>query len=106
MAHCNPSEDDQALWSFASATVMSDEETDDDGTKTFRRPRWRNLQLTNLITRIDEAGLCVRNYSNTPASRVVDANKLSREVLDLEEPPLDPASDAESEQGSGGSDFD
>ncbi|XP_066935906.1 uncharacterized protein [Clytia hemisphaerica] len=93
----NPSEEDKELWSLTSPYVMSDEETDDDGTKTFRRPKWRNLNLNNLIDRIDATGSCVRTYSNTPATRIVDASQLAREVLDLEPEDLEPE-DLEPEQ--------
>ncbi|XP_066915211.1 uncharacterized protein [Clytia hemisphaerica] len=68
---------------LASPLVMSDIETDDeqDGHKTFRRPKWRATIFNNLIDRIDQSLGIRRLYSETPSSRHVFVEKLKPEIL-------------------------
>jgi len=43
--------EDKELWSLANASIMSDQETDNEGPvkrMVFHRPDWRSERLTNL----------------------------------------------------------
>ena len=77
-------EESRAFWNLvASPQVMSDIETDDENhnLKTFRRPKWRTEQFNDMIQRIDAGLGIVRNYSETPASRVVNLSKVHPEII-------------------------
>lgn len=76
--------EDAELWQYASANVMSDEETDDEGPakkRVFRRPEWRNDEFNSLVDRIDSAILeDQRNYGD-PSTRKVQIARLPKPLV-------------------------
>jgi len=76
---------DKAIWSLASAAVMSDQESDEEagGRKkrfVMRRPDWRGAEMTHLVERVDQALGEPRNYGQV-SERTIDFNKIPNGAL-------------------------
>jgi len=77
--------EDKELWSLANASIMSDQETDNEGPvkqMVFHRPDWRSERFNELVRRIDESLGLERFYSDEPSRRKVDLTKLSLDLLE------------------------